>query len=85
MAKKNDAYRKFCQKLVAMGLSQKVLAGRMDTKESWMSEWLKHGKGILDVEQTDGLSHYLDELDKLLSTRPDRAPARGHPLERPAV
>jgi transcriptional regulator with XRE-family HTH domain len=67
----NELLRRRASRLVALGVSQKVLAAKMGMQPATLSRWLnqKDGIGPVDVSALDGFNAYVLELSDALSER----------------
>lgn len=68
----NELLRQRALRLVARGVSQKVLAARMGMQPSTFSRWLNQKHGItVRVAALDGLNAYLRELTEAIQGEPN--------------
>jgi transcriptional regulator with XRE-family HTH domain len=69
----NESLRQRALRLVAHGVSQKVLAAKMEMAPSTFSKWLnqKDGIGPASVTALDGFNAYVHELAAALADQED--------------
>jgi transcriptional regulator with XRE-family HTH domain len=73
----NERLRQRALRLIAHGVSQKVLAGKMGMKPPTFSKWLNQKGGVNppSVNALDGIDQYVRELTQALEEEPMRQPA----------